>query len=62
MPLTGIATEPLAEQHPVLQWYDRLFHLQREHMKQPAVVHSMTGAASAYYFYYRLAYSLQPAA
>jgi hypothetical protein len=49
--------KPLANRHPVLQWYDRVCWLQKEHATTPGEVFSMpmTGAASAYN---RLAYNL----
>lgn len=49
--------KPLLDRHPVMQWYDRICHLQKQHAKQPGTVYSMpmTGAASAYN---RLAYNL----
>lgn len=49
--------KPLSDRHPVMQWYDRICHLQLQHAKQSGVVFSMpmTGAASAYN---RLAYNL----
>ncbi len=49
--------KPLADRHPVLQWYDRICHLQIAHVREPGAVFSMpmTGAASAYN---RLAYNL----
>lgn len=49
--------KPLAERHPVLQWYDKICRVQAAHAKEPGVLYSMptTGATSAYY---RLAYNL----
>ena len=49
--------KPLAERHPVLQWYDKICHLQLAHAGKPGEPYStpMTGAASAYN---RLAYNL----
>ena len=49
--------KPLAERHPILQWYDAVCALQRRAHFEPGEVRSapMTGAAAAYY---RLAYSL----
>lgn len=49
--------KPLGDRHPVLQWYDRICYVQKQHAKHPGVVYSMpmTGAASAYN---RLAYNL----
>lgn len=49
--------KPLAERHPLLQWYDKLCHLQAAHAKEPGTLFStpMTGAVSAYN---RLAYNL----
>ena len=42
--------KPLAERHPVLQWYDNICRLQAAHAKEPAALFSMptTGATSAY--------------
>ena len=47
----------LAERHPLMQWYDKICHLQAAHAKEPGALFSapMTGAVSAYY---RLAYNL----
>lgn len=49
--------KPLAERHPVMQWYDKICHLQRTHAKEPGELYSapVTGAVSAYN---RLAYNL----
>ncbi len=49
--------KPLAERHPLLQWYDKLCRLQAEHVKVRGEVYStpLTGAVSAYM---RLAYNL----
>lgn len=49
--------KPLAERHPLLQWYDKICRLQAEHAKEPGAVFStpLTGAISAYN---RLAYNL----
>lgn len=49
--------KPLADRHPLMQWYDRICHLQRAHAKQPGELFStpLTGAVSAYN---RLAYNL----
>jgi hypothetical protein len=49
--------KPMPDRHPVIQWYDKLCRLQREHAGTPGEMFSvpMTGAASAYY---RLAYNL----
>jgi hypothetical protein len=49
--------KPLAERHPLLQWYDKVCHLQAAHAKEPGDIFStpMTGAVSAYN---RLAYNL----
>jgi hypothetical protein len=49
--------KPLAERHPILQWYDAVCELQRKTILEPGKVHSapMTGAAASYY---GLAYSL----
>lgn len=50
-------TKPLAERHPLMQWYDKICRLQVGHAKEPGVLFStpMTGAVSAYN---RLAYNL----
>ncbi len=49
--------KPLAERHPVVQWYDKICRLQAAHAKEPGNLFSMpvTGAVTAYY---RLAYNL----
>jgi len=49
--------KPLAERHPVMQWYDKVCRVQAEHAKELGVLFStpMTGAVSAYN---RLAYNL----
>lgn len=49
--------KPLAERHPLMQWYDKVCHLQAAHAKEPGALFStpMTGAVSAYN---RLAYNL----
>lgn len=49
--------KPLTERHPVMQWYDKICHLQAAHAKEPGALFStpMTGAVSAYN---RLAYNL----
>lgn len=49
--------KPLAERHPLMQWYDKICHLQASHAKEPGALFStpMTGAVSAYN---RLAYNL----
>nr|MBI3614856.1 SEC-C domain-containing protein [Nitrospirota bacterium] len=49
--------KPLAERHPLMQWYDKVCHLQAAHTKEPGALFStpMTGAVSAYN---RLAYNL----
>ncbi len=49
--------KPLAERHPLMQWYDRTCHLQVAHAKEPDTLFAMpiTGAVSAYN---RLAYNL----
>lgn len=49
--------KPMAERHPLMQWYDKICHLQAEHAKEPGAIFStpMTGAVSAYN---RLAYNL----
>ncbi|HZZ93019.1 MAG TPA: SEC-C domain-containing protein [Usitatibacter sp.] len=49
--------KPLNERHPVMQWYDKICHLQAAHAKEKGALFTtpMTGAASAYN---RLAYNL----
>lgn len=49
--------KPLIERHPVMQWYEKICHLQTAHTKEPGALFStpMTGAVSAYN---RLAYNL----
>lgn len=49
--------KPLAERHPILQWYDRICRLKAAHSKEQGVLFStpMTGAVSTYN---RLAYNL----
>lgn len=49
--------KPLNDRHPVMQWYDKICHLQAAHAKQRGGVFTLplTGAASAYN---RLAYNL----
>lgn len=49
--------KPIEERHPIMQWYDKLCHLQAKHFSKPGQIYSapMTGAVSAYY---RLAYNL----
>lgn len=49
--------KPLAERHPLMQWYDKACLLQAGHAKEPGALFStpMTGAVSAYN---RLAYNL----
>lgn len=49
--------KPLADRHPLMQWYDKCCHLQRAHAKGPGILFStpLTGAVSAYN---RLAYNL----
>ncbi|MGA7750753.1 MAG: SEC-C metal-binding domain-containing protein, partial [Gallionella sp.] len=49
--------KPLAERHPLMQWYDKICRLQAAHAKEPGALFSMpmTGAVSAYN---RLAYNL----
>ncbi len=49
--------KPLAERHPIMQWYDKVCRLQAAHAKDPGALFStpMTGAVSAYN---RLAYNL----
>lgn len=49
--------KPLAERHPIMQWYDKVCRLQAAHAKEPGVLFStpMTGAVSAHN---RLAYNL----
>ncbi len=53
----GEIAKPLAERHPILQWYDKICRLQAAHVKEPGALYStpMTGAVSAYN---RLAYNL----
>jgi hypothetical protein len=48
---------PLAERHPLMQWYDKVCRIQAAHAKEPGAIFStpMTGAVSAYN---RLAYNL----
>jgi hypothetical protein len=49
--------KPLAERHPLMQWYDKICRLQTAHAKEPGALFStpVTGAVSAYN---RLAYNL----
>lgn len=49
--------KPLEERHPLMQWYDKICHLQRAHAGKPGQLFStpVTGAVSAYN---RLAYNL----
>jgi SEC-C motif len=49
--------KPLADRHPIMQWYDKICHLQLTYVKEPGTTFSLplTGACSAYY---RLAYNL----
>ncbi len=49
--------KPLAERHPLMQWYDKVCHLQMAHAGNPGELFStpVTGAVSAYN---RLAYNL----
>lgn len=49
--------KPLEDRHPLMQWYDKVCHLQAAHAKESGVLFStpMTGAVSAYN---RLAYNL----
>jgi hypothetical protein len=49
--------KPFDERHPVMQWYDKISHLQAKYAKEPGVLFStpVTGAVSAYT---RLAYNL----
>jgi hypothetical protein len=49
--------KPLAERHPIMQWYDKMCRLQIAHAREPGTVFSMpmTGAVLAYN---RLAYNL----
>ena len=49
--------KPLGERHPLMQWYDKLCHLQIAHAGRPGELFStpVTGAVSAYN---RLAYNL----
>ena len=54
---TEIKTKPFEARHPVLQWYDKVCHHQRKHIKKPGeIYHSpKIGAVAAYY---GLAYDL----
>lgn len=49
--------KPLAERHPLMQWYEKIARLQAAHAKEPGMLFStpVTGAVSAYN---RLAYNL----
>jgi hypothetical protein len=49
--------KPLAERHPIMQWYDAFTRYQRETIKEPGVVHNaaVTGIVACYL---GLAYSL----
>lgn len=49
--------KPLEERHPLMQWYDKICHLQMAHVGEPGQIFStpITGAVSAYN---RLAYNL----
>jgi hypothetical protein len=49
--------KPLAERHPLMQWYDKICHLEMAHARKPGELFStpVTGAVSAYN---RLAYNL----
>jgi hypothetical protein len=49
--------KPLEERHPLMQWYDKICHLQRAYANEPGKLYSapVTGAVSAYN---RLAYNL----
>jgi len=49
--------KPLDERHPLMQWYDKICHLQKAHAGEPGQLFStpVTGAVSAYN---RLAYNL----
>ena len=49
--------KPLADRHPILQWYDKVARLQTAHARESGAIFStpMTGAVSAYN---RLAYNL----
>jgi len=53
----GEIAKPLAERHPIMQWYDKVRHLQMAHVGNPGELFStpVTGAVSAYN---RLAYNL----
>jgi hypothetical protein len=53
----GEIAKPLPERHPVMQWYDKICHLQMAHAGKPGELFStpVTGAVSAYN---RLAYNL----
>lgn len=50
-------SKPIAERHPVLQWYDKICRLQKLHANKPGEIFStpLTGAVNAYN---RLAYNL----
>ena len=49
--------KPLQERHPLMQWYDKICHLQAAYVKEPGTLFTtpVTGAVSAYN---RLAYNL----
>ena len=49
--------KPLDERHTIMQWYDKICHLQKSHFEGPGQVFRtpLTGAVSAYH---RLAYNL----
>ncbi len=53
------------QRHPILQWYERICHFQRQHIVKPGEVHSapMTGAVAAYlglaYNLYLLAHNVR---
>jgi hypothetical protein len=53
----GEIAKPLSDRHPVMQWYDKICHLQMAHAGAPGELFStpITGAVSAYN---RLAYNL----
>jgi hypothetical protein len=52
-----IKTGPVSDRHPILQWYDKLCHLQRKHFGTDGKIYNapFIGAAAAYY---GLAYDL----
>lgn len=53
----GELRKPLAERHPILQWYDAYCSYQRHYMTAPGEVHS-TPATGIVFCYMGLAYSL----